>query len=240
MNSNFLFLTHGRNKKNQIKRTLHMNPIHINNNNNNNTHNLSLNKNKWIVILTTAVNINNESEYRKKLYKKQILNWLHHTNHYIYVIESTGVALNITHERLKYVSFYLPKLASSSQSEATSILYILNSIKNDPVYMECTHILKVTGRYFLQNINNVLNNSIQGLDVYLQHHFNHNIHSQNTEYFGIRKTLLEKFLLTVVKEGLIEHKFYEFIVKNKLSFTRIGPFINNIARGGDKQVIRYL
>lgn len=239
MNSNFLFLTHGRNKKNKIKRTLH-NINHIHNNNNNNIHNLSLNKNKWIVILTTAVNINNESEYRKKIYKKQISNWLRYTNHYIYVIESTGVYLNITHERLKYVSFYLPKLASSSQSEAVSILHILNDIKNDPVYMECTHILKVTGRYFLQNISNVLNNSIQDLDVYLQHHFNHNIRSQNTEYFGIRKTLLEKFLLTVVKEGLIEHKFYEFIVKNKLSFARIGPFINNIARGGDKQLIRYL
>ena len=132
MNSNFLFLTRGRNKKIKIKRTLHnINRIH---NNNNNIHNLSLNKNKWIVILTTAVNINNESEYRKKLYKKQISNWLRYTNHYIYVIESTGVYLNITHERLKYVSFYLPKLASSSQSEAVSIPHILNNIKNIFLY----------------------------------------------------------------------------------------------------------
>lgn len=234
MNSNFLFLNRIKNKNIQIKKIMY---------NNKNAHNNSStckNKNKWIILLTTAIHVNGESEYRKKIYKKQILNWLYYTNYYIYVIESTGVNLNIKHERLKYVSFHLPKLASSSQSEATSILYILNSIKNDPVYINCTHILKVTGRYFLHNINSVLNNSIQDLDVYLQHHCNHSIKSQNTEYFGIRKMLMENFLLTVVNEGLMEHKFYEFILKNKLSFTRIGPFINNIARGGDKQVIHYL
>jgi hypothetical protein len=196
------------------------------------------NKNKWIILLTIAVNVNDESEYRKNLYKTQILNWLRYTNYYIYVIESTGVDLNITHERLKFFSFELPKLASSSQGEAASILHILNIIKNDALYIDCTHILKVTGRYFLHNINGVLNNCVPDLDVYIQHH--HSIKWQNTEYFGIRKMLLENFLLTVVNEGLMEHKFYEFIIKNKLKFIRIGPFVNNVERGGDKLIIRQL
>ena len=148
--------------------------------------------------------------------------------------------MNITHERLKFVSFELPKLASSSQGEAASILHILNIIKNDTLYIDCTHILKVTGRYFLHNINGVLNNCVPDLDVYIQHHHHHSIEWQNTEYFGIRKMLLENFLLTVVNEGLMEHKFYEFIIKNKLKFIRIGPFVNNVERGGDKLIIRQL
>lgn len=232
MNFNFLFSTYQRNKNIQNKRILN------NHNVNHVSNNTSENKNKWIILLTIAVNVNNESEYRKKLYRIQILNWLHYTDYYIYVIESTGAHLNITHERLKFVSFKLPKLATSSQSEATSILHILNNIKNDPVYIDCTHILKVTGRYFLHNINGVLNNCVPDLDVYIQHR--HGIKSQNTEYFGIRKTLLEKFLLTVVNEGLMENKFYEFILKNKLKVIRIGPFANNVARGGDKQIFRQL
>lgn len=238
MNFNFLFSTYKRNKNIQNKRILRTN-ININNDNiNHMSNNTSENKNKWIVLLTTAIGVNGENEYRKKLYIKQILKWLHNTNYYIYVVESTGVHLNITHERLKIVSFQLPKLASSSQSEATSILHILNNIKNDPVYIDCTHILKVTGRYFLYNINGVLNNCIPDLDVYIQHHYG--IKWQNTEYFGIRKTLLETFLLTVVNEGLMEHKFYEFILKNKLKFTRIGPFVNTVARGGDNLIINPL
>lgn len=196
--------------------------------------------NKWIILLTMAVNVKGESEYRKQLYNTQILKWLNDTNYYIYVVESTGVHLNLTHERLKLVSFELPKLASSSQSEASSMLYLLDQIKTDAHFIDCTHILKVTGRYFLQNINNVLNNCSHNLDVYLQHHYNHNIKWQNTEYYGIRKTLVERFLSTVLNEGLMEHKFYNFIFKNKLTFTRIGPFKNNIERGGDKLIIRNL
>ena len=196
--------------------------------------------NKWIILLTTAVNVNGESEYRKQLYKTQILKWLKNTSYYIYVVESTGIHLNITHERLKFISFELPKLASSSQSEATSMLYLLDQIKDDSNFIDCTHILKVTGRYFLQNINNVLNGCIHDLDVYLQHHCNHVIRWQNTEYYGIRKTILKDFLSTVLNEGLIEHKIYDFIFKNKLTFARIGPFKNNIERGGDKLIIRNL
>lgn len=241
MNFNFSFLNYRRNKNILNKIILPTNIGNISNNNiNHMSNNTTENKNKWIVILTTAVGVNGENKYRKNLYVKQILKWLHYTDYYIYVIESTGVHLNITHERLKFVSFKLPKLASSSQSEAISILHILNNIKNDPVYIDCTHILKVTGRYFLYNINDVLNNCVSDLHVYIQHHYNYRFKWQNTEYFGIQKTLLEKFLLTVVNEGLMEHKFYEFILKNKLNFTRIGPFVNNVARGGDNIIINPL
>lgn len=253
MNSNLLFLPYQKNKNIQSRGIPRIN---INVNSPNTTS--SETKNKWIILLTMAVNVGNECESRKQLYKTQLLNWLQCTDYYIYVIESTGVDLNIfniTHERLKYVSFELHNAPSSSQSEAISILHILNNIKNDPNYIECTHILKVTGRYFLRNIDNVLNKCVQDLDVYVQHHYNHHASLskvvvatklvtpekwQNTEYYGLRKGLFEEFLLSVINEGVMERKFYDFILKNKLTFMRIGPFENNIKRGGDKELIRNL
>lgn len=238
MSSNNLFFSY---RTNSHKVNKYYNKYYENYENNENINKSPpTNKNKWIILLTMAVNVNKENEYRKWLYKTQLLNWLSNTNYYIYVVESTGVSLDITHERLRFFSLELPKIASSSQSESASILHVLNNIKDDPNFIECTHILKVTGRYFLQNIDSVLNRCVDNLDVYLQHHYNHTTRWQNTEYFGIRKNLFKTFLLRVINEGLIEHKFYEFISKNRLTFMRIGPFKNNIARGGDKRIIRYL
>lgn len=246
INSNFLFTNYHNTNQKKIVLKKKLTLLRLNQKNILQKTNPTQIPNKWIILLTTAVNVNGEIEYRKQLYKTQILKWLKNTNYYIYVVESTDVDLNITHERLKFISFELPTIQISSQcesrsrGEAISMSYLLDQIKDDANFIDCTHILKVTGRYFLQNINNVLNECTHNLDVYLQHHYNHNIKWQNTEYYGIRKNILNKFLLTVLNEGLMEHKFYDFIFKNKLTFDRIGPFKNNIERGGDKMLIRYL
>lgn len=201
---------------------------------------LNVTKNKWVIFLTTAVNVNNENEYRINLYTSQIIEWLNNTNFHIYVVESTGYNFNIVHERLTLVSLILPKLPSSTISESMSLMYLLNSVKNDVNFINCTHILKVTGRYYLENIKNFLENKcINNLNVYLQFTHNYDILWQNTEYYGIDKKLLEKFLLTI-NSKIMEHAFYDFIFDHKLSYQRIGPFNNNIARGGDKIIIKNL
>jgi hypothetical protein len=149
--------------------------------------------NNWIVLLTTAVNnFNNTmqySDYRKQLYNYQILQWLKRTNYKIVVVESSGYDFpDIVNERLHKVIFkFNSGLASSSQYEAQSILYALNDIKNEAFYNNCTHILKVTGRYFLENIEEHLNSQPQYKDLYLQKHRNDSIKWQNSEYYGIKK-----------------------------------------------------
>ena len=50
-----------------------------------------------------------------------------------------------------------------------------DNIQNNDKYNECTHILKVTGRYYLDNIETVLNNLENNKDLYLQIHRNNNI-----------------------------------------------------------------
>ena len=197
--------------------------------------------NQWIILLTTAIDNPTktipDSEYRKEIYDIQINKWLNKTNYIVVVVESSGYTFpNIHHERLHKLSFVAPTHRCSSQYEAHSIMYALNAIKNTDYYNNCTHILKVTGRYFLQNIECILNQVEQHKSLYLQKHFTHDW--QHTEYYGIQKELFETFLETVKICGLMEHKLSEF-AQNK-SIVRIGPFPNTIARGGDKMIIQDL
>lgn len=250
MNINNNNRNRNKNNKNQnkMKNKIILNNIQMQNSINKiNKLNKLKNKNRWVVFLTTAVNVKNESDNRIQLYNSQIMQWLNNTNFYIYVIESTGYEFNIQHDRLKCISFNFPNCGSSTIGEANSLLYLFNEIKNDEHFINCTHVLKVTGRYYLKNIEYDLNNRcINGLSTYLQYTHDYNIQWQNTEYFGIDKNLLENFLLTILNHdpasynNLMEHKWYHFIFDNKLSYQRIGPFENNIARGGDGIIIKNL
>ena len=205
------------------------------------------NKNKWLVLLTTCVKTSSnsikEQVYRIHLYKTQIQKWLNNTNYHIVVVESSGydICNNITpNERLHSYTTIIPNCASSSQSEARSMLYVHELIKNEDFYINCTHILKVTGRYYLQNIEHVLENySLQNMNMYVQKHKNISIRWQNTEYYGIKKQLLKEFLETVVVSGIMEHKLYDFISIHRKTVLLPG-FPNNIARGGDKIIINPL
>jgi hypothetical protein len=201
----------------------------------------SCKKNKWIVLLTTCVNVENlnnkkDINERKLIYIKQINRWLNETNLPIFVVESSGYIFDeIKNNKLTVFSFKInKKLASSSQYEATSILYAL-----DRININYTHVLKVTGRYFLPNIENILLNSKQDFDLYVQTVKNHFAKFQNSEYYGIRKKLLKEYAEYVKNNNVImEHKLYELVLNH--TFINIGPFLNDIPRGGDKLIIKYL
>ena len=214
------------------------NIIYKNYSSNNNGNN---NKNKWIILLTTAVN---NDEKRKKLYINSINKWLKNTSFDIFVVESSNYNFDeIKNDRLHVYTFkFNKKLNSSSQYEAISILNILNNIKNNEkynnIYNESTHILKVTGRYYLDNIEKILNNLENDKDLYLQIHRKNKNKWQNSEYFGIRKELLEELANTIKYEGLIEKKLYKFSLDK--DYIKFGPFKNNIRRGGDNKLYSYL
>lgn len=206
------------------------------------------NEKKWIILLTTCVsptlntNIksNNEMEERKNLYIKQINRWLNETPYYIYVVESSGYDFpEIKHDRLKVFTF-IPsnKYSSSSQYEAASIIYAIENLEEEEEYKKSNFILKVTGRYFLENIENVLKNINKEKDIYIQIHRNDSDNWQNSEYYGMSKKDLQEFIQTVKDNGIMEKKLYEY-TKNK-NYQQIGPFKNNVKRGGDGLVLEDL
>ena len=121
-------------------------------------------------------------------------------------------------------------------------LYSLKAFFYFKTDIQYKYIIKVTGRYYLEDIENKLKTYREGYDVYLQLQANHNKKSQNTEYYIIKRDILNNF----VKDSIllfgkvptdIEYMFYSYIAHNKLSYMFIGPFPNNIPRGGDKCII---
>jgi hypothetical protein len=204
---------------------------------------LSKKENNWIVLISTCVNPLNQNynniheiRFRKDLYTYQIKRWLSETNMKIVVVESSGYTFpNIIHDRLTVISFIIDnKYDSSSQYEARSLIYAIEKIKEEDYFKNCTHILKVTGRYFLKNVENVLENSEKDLDLYLQYWRHDENKWQNTEYFGIRRDELVPMLEPIMDIGLIENNLFNYSVDKKYCF--IGKFPNNIPRGGDKKL----
>lgn len=204
--------------------------------------------NKWIVLLTTCVkttpiNSISNQQYRSNLYKKQIQNWLNNTNYDIVVVESSGSDIFSDFERNKRLHIYktiVTTCGSSSQSEANSILYVIDQIKNEDFYLNCTHILKVTGRYYLQNIERILNNyPKQNMNFYVQQRKNPSNRWQNSEYYGIKKDLLKDMLEPVVITGFMEQRLYNFIDINR-NVCVLPSFPNNIPTGGSREILNPL
>jgi hypothetical protein len=204
---------------------------------------IDVNPRKYLILLTTCVyqthKSENENNARKNLYIQQIKKWLDKTNYKICVIESSGYNFenDIKNDRLFCVTFKIQEeCKTSSRSESLSILHMLKKIEDKEFYKKCTHILKVTGRYFLEGIKNVLDN-LDNSDIHVQIHRNNSERWQNTEYFCIKKELLYELMINV-KDNFVEHAFYDFTENKKFCF--FGPFKNNIRRGGDNMLIKNL
>jgi hypothetical protein len=203
--------------------------------------------NKWFVLLTTCIktptNSIDDQEYRVNLYKTQIQKWLNNTNYDIVVVESSGCdsfSEFKCNNRLHVYTTIINACGSSSQGEASSMLYVLDKIKNENFYIRCTHILKVTGRYYLQNIEHILKTYPKhNMNMYVQQHKNSTIRWQNTEYYGIKKELLKDLLEPVANTGYMEHRLYDFIDINR-NVCILPSFENDIARGGDGIIINPL
>ena len=221
--------------------------------NNNNTHQKS--SNTYIVLLTTAVNSGNkhnkdEIDYRISLYTQQIRAWLINTSLHIFCIESTGYIFEIYNPRFHQININLFEKSDSDTVYNSSTILELQSLHaffkyNHDINIDFkyTHIIKVTGRYYLEDIENKLKDYKDGLDVYLQKHVNHEIEWQNTEYYIMKKELFNDFVSTniaIENKQLMENMFYTYIACNKLKYMFIGPFPNNIPRGGDKFIITEL
>lgn len=193
------------------------------------------NTNEWIILLTMCVepnqqdrNINEDIKdviaYRKKLYTDVINRWLDNTKYLIYVVESSGYKFDdIKNNRLTVFSFKGDSERNSSIAEAKSILYALEQLKK--YSNNYTHILKVTGKYYLYGIENILYFLPDDYDIYIQQH--NNIRHQNTEYYGIKKELFFEFANTCTTT--MEHHLYNFM-QNKKIMQIPATFSNNVKR----------
>lgn len=206
---------------------------------------------KCAVLLTTCIkpaveSFQSDETTRKKQYEESITKWMDKTNLIVYVVESSNRGFPELEEKYKHtnrlhiIKYDQTKVSCNHNSgvcrtyyEAYSMKYALEQMK----YYD--YILKVTGRYYLDGVEKDLNNILHGdmMDGYFQIHQREN--HQNSEYFLLRKdlfiTLTETILSNTDRETDIEHFLGEF--KQNISHGTIGPYKNNIPRGGDGIVI---
>jgi hypothetical protein len=206
----------------------------------------SPNTNKWVVLLTMCVNPLNKGdesimEQRRELYETQIQKWLEKTSLPIFAVESSDNGdflkeIADKNERLTYYEFGANEGVSSSVGEFKSLKYALENMKENDDYKNSTHILKVTGRYFLEDFENKAGSLEQDKEMYLQTHRIPNF--QNSEYFGMKKSIMDEFVDKFDMSILMEDNLYKF--SSDKEYVVFEPFENSVARGGDNLVLQKL
>jgi len=198
----------------------------------------------WCILLTTCVNKKRGTPaYNQKMlkhYTNIIYQWLE-TGLPIFVVESSNYRFDeISHQNLIVYSFLDETYLSSSVSEVTSILRILDNVPEINLY---SHILKVTGRYYISNIYKHLTNVGCEGDLYIQH-LNNNKDFQNSEVFGFRRRLTDIIFKQVLNPPypLIEHQLWNISHENNYKIVVLPKMPNTdlIPRGGDGLTLPYL
>jgi hypothetical protein len=216
----------------------------------------SLDINKTCILLTTTVYINtdykndyNSPESRLKIYKESIDEWLEKTNLIIYVVESSNYKFPeySDNPRVKVYSFKSSNNincndCSATPYEAESIIKAFNYFK----LYNYDNIIKVTGKYFIPNIEIIIENIPDNSEIFLQNSYNNDLKQQNSEIFGCKT----KYLLTIMnmiienskKNINFESTLNIIIDSNQYIIYRFPSIQLNkpIKRSGDNKIMYYL
>lgn len=158
------------------------------------------------IIVSCTVNVHNvntlamkDSNERKNLYIRSIKNWLNKTNFNIVVVENSGYLFpELQQEMIKFkkrfeiISFIEPKNIQNEKSKGTHEIFAINyAFDNSNIIKNLNNdslIIKITGRYFIPELENFLNKQQQkNFDIITQNN------PKQCEILGCKKSLF-KFL----------------------------------------------
>lgn len=192
---------------------------------------------KCCILLTMYI-----KDDRKDLYTDITNKWLNNTNLDIYIVNSSGLTLDINHPRLKQFSFlqnsnFMNK--DPSVVERDSILKAFEYFKDD--FNDYDIIIKVTGKYFIPELENIIKYIPNDTDIILQ---NQDItHGQNCELIGIAKHKIRDILSNIESHQPTEHilcmirKYKSNIYK----ILKLPPLkIKNNVKRGDGLILKFL
>jgi hypothetical protein len=192
---------------------------------------------------------NNTPEKRLSIYIDVINNYLKYTNLKIYITESSGYGFPEFkgNPRVKIYSF-IPtekiecKKCVSTPYEAISILKAYMNLKLN-TYKK---IIKITGRYFIPNIEQMIINIPNDSDIFFQHYVDHELHKQFSEYFGCKTIYLESIMNKILENTkynmMIESTLYTYLSNKNYKIYRFPPvkLLSSVNRGGDDLSMEYL
>ena len=194
--------------------------------------------------------IEKDIKERVNLYKNVIDKYLDRTKLNIHIIESSGsnVLKNIYkyNNRIKYhtfkldnpIFFYNIHNESTTAYEAYSILQAYNNFN----LSKYGKILKITGRYFIPNIENIINSFQENADIYVQNTVYHDSLSQRCEIIGMKSNLCAGLMISVIKKKILMERFL-YDLYNQYDDNQNPPYIAQridlikleepVIRGGD-------
>ena len=201
--------------------------------------------------------IEKDLKERVNLYKNVIDKYLDRTKLNIHIIESSGsnILRDIykDNDRVKYYTFKLDKPTffyninneSTTAYEAYSILQAYENFN----LSKYGRILKITGRYFIPNIENIINTFQENADIYVQNTVYHDSLSQRCEVIGMKSNICQGLMISVIKKKVLMERFLYDLYKEH-SDNPNPPYIAQridlikleepVSRGGDGQTFNEL
>ena len=204
------------------------------------------------VLLTTTVYINtdylnkdNTPKARLNVYNNCIKEWLNNTNLTIYIVESSNYSFPEfkNNPRVKVFTFKSSnnikcQYCSATPFEAESIKLAFNHFK----LYNYTNIIKVTGKYYIPGIEELIKNIPSNSEIFYQYSSDRG--SQNSEIFGCKTMYLEKIMDKIIENSKVNKNFETTIygLSDEYIVYRFPPIKLNtpVKRSGDGKLMYYL
>ena len=174
-----------------------------------------------VILLTTTVNTQNHISWlkqrntkeREKMYINIINLWLSKTNFKIVVVENSGHNFNIKNEKLELISFTYPKkdkvlldkMEAKGQHEIYSISY---ACKNSTFINKCDFIIKITGRYFIPSLEDILNKNLNDKINFIRQSSIWR-KMNRCELIGCSKNCIDKLFYFPLKNDMMEQEMMD-------------------------------
>ena len=175
---------------------------------------------------------------RRSIYEDRVKKWLEQTNFEIFVVDSSGQYLNQKNKRLHQYSFKQEKQFARSNPtiyERDSILNAFEYFKN--YFINFDIIFKVTGKYFIPNLENQLKYIPKDAELILQNRSD--TYGQNTEIIGIKTSLIKPIISLLNSRNNFETTISK--IKNNYKYYRLPSLkLNDYTKRGDSRILKEL
>jgi hypothetical protein len=207
------------------------------------------------ILLTTTVYINttdylndyNSPGSRLQLYIDTINDYIKYTDLTIYVVESSNYSFPEfkNNPRVKVFTFKTDNKIKCNDCSATP--YEAESILKAFNYFELKRynkIIKVTGKYFIPNMETLIKNIPPDADIFFQNTNENNLRKQNSEIFGCKTKFLPEIMNQIIENSKRNMNFESTLYSISMNYKvyTFPPIIltRPVKRSGDNKIMTQL